>query len=303
MALKYQIHTEPLSEKTGEKIINLDNISILELDKQALLDLYKSSGVLLFRGFETDLSTFTQFSNSLGRDFLDYSGGSINRRVIDKENNVLSVNSFKEEIKLHGEMYYQKNTPLMLWFFCATPPLENGETIICDGQQFFNEMSDSLKDIFEQKKIKYAVQINQEDWQERYQTKDFELVKKIFQNNYTRVQVNEDQSIDLEYICPAIYPSGSAKRPTFIGNLLSTKKINPKLVNFEDDSEITDEMMSELYEIGEKLTIDIAWQKGDILMIDNTQIMHGRRSATDEQRDIYIRLCSPAFPLAYYNMF
>ncbi len=30
-------------------------------------------------------------------------------------------------------------------------------------------------------------------------------------------------------------------------------------------------------------------------MIDNTRILHGRRAFADDQRDIYIRLCSPAF--------
>lgn len=54
--------------------------------------------------------------------------------------------------------------------------------------------------------------------------------------------------------------------------------------------------MSELNEIAERISIEISWQKGDILMIDNTRIMHGRRAFEDKQRDIYIRLCSPSFP-------
>ena len=54
--------------------------------------------------------------------------------------------------------------------------------------------------------------------------------------------------------------------------------------------------MSELNEIAERITIEISWQKGDILMIDNTRIMHGRRAFYDDQRDIYTRLCFPAFP-------
>ena len=77
---------------------------------------------------------------------------------------------------------------------------------------------------------------------------------------------------------------------------MAAKHINPELVCFDDDSEITDEIMSELNEIAERITIEISWQKGDILMIDNTRIMHGRRAFEDEQRDIYIRLCSPSFP-------
>jgi alpha-ketoglutarate-dependent taurine dioxygenase len=54
--------------------------------------------------------------------------------------------------------------------------------------------------------------------------------------------------------------------------------------------------MSELNAIAEKITAEINWQKGDILMVDNTRIMHGRRAFVDDKRNIYIRLCSPAFP-------
>jgi alpha-ketoglutarate-dependent taurine dioxygenase len=51
-----------------------------------------------------------------------------------------------------------------------------------------------------------------------------------------------------------------------------------------------------LNEIADKITTKIPWKKGDILMVDNTRIMHGRRAFSDNQRDIYLRLCSPAFP-------
>ncbi|MDJ0688013.1 MAG: TauD/TfdA family dioxygenase [Xenococcaceae cyanobacterium MO_188.B32] len=71
--------------------------------------------------------------------------------------------------------------------------------------------------------------------------------------------------------------------------------MSPKIVSFEDGSEIDDEIMSELNEIAEKITAEISWKKGDILMVDNTRIMHGRRAFLDEKRDIYIRLCDPAF--------
>jgi alpha-ketoglutarate-dependent taurine dioxygenase len=58
---------------------------------------------------------------------------------------------------------------------------------------------------------------------------------------------------------------------------------------------ITDDIVSEINKIAERLITEISWQKGDILMLDNTRIMHGRRAFFDNQRDIYLRLCSPAF--------
>jgi alpha-ketoglutarate-dependent taurine dioxygenase len=148
-----------------QQINNLDNVSILELDKEEIISLFKSNGILLFRGFDVDVDIFKEFTNLLSIDFINYAGGAFSRRVINGDQTLLSVNDFKSEIKLHGEMYYQYNIPLMLWFFCANPPSKDGETTVCDGRQFFNEISSSTKELFSKKKLKFSVRISQEDWQ------------------------------------------------------------------------------------------------------------------------------------------
>ncbi|MEH2302217.1 MAG: TauD/TfdA family dioxygenase [Nostoc sp.] len=286
---------QPISDAIGQEIINLDNVSILELDKQEIISLFKANGILLFRGFDVDTGIFKEFTNLLSIDFINYAGGAFSRRVINGDETLLSVNDFKSEIKLHGEMYYQQNIPLMLWFFCANPPLEDGETTVCDGRHFFNEISSSTKELFRKNKLKFTVRISKEDWQKKYQTNNLNTLEEMCHKNNTHLTVNDDQSILLEYIFSAIIPSRCGKYQVFINSLLPTKQLSPKILKFEDDSEIPEEVVSELNEIAEKITTEISWQKGDILMIDNTRILHGRRAFADDQRDIYIRLCSPAF--------
>ncbi|MEH2402357.1 TauD/TfdA family dioxygenase [Nostoc sp.] len=286
---------QPISDAIGQEIINLDHVSILELDKEKIINLFKHYGILLFRGFDVEIDIFKEFTNLLSTDFINYAGGAFSRRVINGDETLLSVNDFKSEIKLHGEMYYQQTIPLMLWFFCANPPLEDGETTVCDGRQFFNEISSSTKELLNKKKLKFTVSISKEEWQKKYQTDNLNTLEEICQKNNTHLVVNDDQSILIEYISPAIIPSRCGKDQVFINSLLPTKQLSPKILKFEDDSEIPEEVVSELNEIAEKITTEISWQKGDILMIDNTRILHGRRAFADNQRDIYIRLCSPAF--------
>ena len=291
-----KINTQLLSENAGQQIINTDNINILDLDREEIINLFKSYGVLIFRGFENSVDTFTNFTNSLSKDFRDYTGGVFNRRVINGNATVLSVNDFNDEIKLHGEMYYQQDIPLMLWFFCAHPASQDGETILCDGRQFFNELSNPLKKLFSNKKLKYIAHLNKESWHKRFKTDDLAVVVQICKSNDLLLQINEDESINLQYICPAVHPSRCGKYPTFINSLLPAKHRYQNTVYFEDDSEITDDIVSELNEVAERITTEISWKKGDILMVDNTRIMHGRRAFSDNQRDIYLRLCSPEFP-------
>ena len=155
MKTSTELNTQPLSAVVGQKVVNNENGNILALNEELIIKLFQSEGVLLFRGFATDIDIFTQFTNKLSKDFMDYAGGVFNRRIINGNSTILSVNDFNEEIKLHGEMYYQKNIPPMLWFFCAHPASEDGETIVCDGNQFFNKLSQPLKELFSQKKLKY----------------------------------------------------------------------------------------------------------------------------------------------------
>lgn len=290
------INTQLLSETVGQTIINTDNINLLDLDREEIINLFKSYGILLFRGFENSVDTFTQFTNSLSQDFRDYTGGVFNRRVINGDATLLSVNDFNDEVKLHGEMYYQQDIPLMLWFFCAHPASKDGETIVCDGRQLFNELSSPLQELFRTKKLKYVVHLDQEAWQKRYKTDDLKVLKELCIQNSLLLKINEDESIDLQYICPAVHQSRCGKYPTFISSLLPGKHKYKNAIFFDDDSEITDDIVSEITEAAERITTEISWQIGDILMVDNTRMMHGRRAFSDNRREIYLRLCSPAFP-------
>lgn len=290
-----QIYTKPLSKTIGQQIINANNSSILELSKESIVNLFRDRGVLLFRGFEANVEIFTKFSNELSTNFMDYTGGVFKRKVINNNSTLLSVNDFKDEVKLHGEMYYQKNIPLMLWFFCANPASQDGATIVCDGQLFFDELSDLLKDLFSQKKLKYRGHLERDAWIKRYKTDELDVVEQICKSNNTHLQINEDESIDVYYICPAIHPSRTGKSMIFINSLLPAMALASDVVSFDDGTDIDEEIICELNQIAEKITLEVNWQKGDILMVDNTRIMHGRRAFVDEKRDIYIRLCSPTF--------
>ncbi|MEH2448823.1 MAG: TauD/TfdA family dioxygenase [Nostoc sp.] len=210
---------QPISDAIGQEIINLDHVSILELDKEKIISLFKHYGILLFRGFDVETDIFKEFTNLLSTDFINYAGGAFSRRVINGDETLLSVNDFKSEIKLHGEMYYQQTIPLMLWFFCANPPLEDGETTVCDGRQFFNEISSSTKELLNKKKLKFTVSISKEEWQKKYQTDNLNTLEEICQKSNTHLAVKDDQSIMIEYICPAIIPSRCGKYQVFINSL------------------------------------------------------------------------------------
>ena len=82
-----------------------------------------------------DKNSFVDFTRSITPNFINYSGGAYPRDPIDGDNTVLSVTGNRQAfaVPLHGEMFYTKSRPAVLWFFCSTPPEADGETTVCDG--------------------------------------------------------------------------------------------------------------------------------------------------------------------------
>lgn len=294
MNISTEFISYPLSENAGVKYLG-NNENISQLNEESIIDSFLSEGVILFRGFDTDIESFTQFSNKLSNNFMDYSGGVFNRRVINGNPTILTVNDFNNEVRLHGEMYYQKTIPQMLWFYCHQPASSDGETIICDGKRFYNALNDSLKELFRHKKLRYVSKMDKSAWIKRYKTDNLSDLKRICESNDVQLYVNKDQSIETHFTCPIVHPSRSREYLVFINSLLPAKKMYPDSVTFDDGSNIDEDVMLQLNDIAEKLIVEICWEKGDILMIDNTRIMHGRRAFLDNNREIYLRLCSPSF--------
>ena len=50
--------------------------------------------------------------------------------------------------------------------------------------------------------------------------------------------------------------------------------------------------MDEVRHVTAELTVDIRWQDGDLVMIDNRRVMHGRRAIEDRRRSLFIGLGS-----------
>ena len=51
---------------------------------------------------------------------------------------------------------------------------------------------------------------------------------------------------------------------------------------------MTPDEIEEIREIAEEFTHEINWQDGDIAVLDNTRVMHGRRAIADANRNLFI---------------
>ena len=273
------------------------NTNIFALNPEQVIESFNSSGFLLFRGFDLDTEKFKKFTEWFGTGFMRYLGGAIPRNTINGDKTVLSVtgSNLHFAVPLHGEMYYMKHKPALVWFYCVTPPINQGETTLCDGIKLYEQLKDSTKELLDSKLLKYIRIYPNGLWQQMYQTNDLNVVKIICQENSINLKINwQNMSITTESIRPGISTSKDGKHKVFINNILpllaGVMGETKSLVRFEDDSEIPHHVHQEIKAVAEDLEMLISWQRGDILMVDNTRILHGRRAYSDDRRNIYVRL-------------
>ena len=300
--------TAPISEEFGTRIVATDKSNIFAIDQENIRSLFKKSGVLLFRDFDINTDKFEQFTNLFGNEFMHYIGGAQVRKIINKngDQTISSVNFYTDsdnqhkrtfKLPLHGEMFYTKSRPTLLWFYCVAPPLEDGETTVCDGVQVYQELSEATKNLFKTKRLKYIRHYANGEWQGRFQTDDLSELAKFCQESDLHLKIDKDtQAITTEYVYPAIVKTRWGGQEAFLNSILIVEwqeaaGKTDSIVRLEDNSRIPDDVLLELQEVTERLTYLISWQRGDILMIDNTRMLHGRRAFSDQQRELYTRMC------------
>lgn len=269
------------------KIIHKDQEqSISQLSISETLESFKSFGVLLFRGFGVDYQQMKTFAEKFSSRF-----------VLDKDRPI--VNTWDKYVTLvdpgmhyvspHAENANSPFRPDVIWFCCGVPAAQGGETLFWDGIKIWQNLSEELRQLFIAKKIKYCQKFPATDWK-RFLGIGATLadVKRTLNGiPGLTYNINPDQSISIEYICSAVVKTKYGNQNAFANSLIAEYK-NPRgVVTFADGSPIPSTIINQTQQVINNVTELISWQTGDLVMIDNSRFLHGRRSFADINRKIY----------------
>ena len=143
-----RLSTRPLSQELGCILTPDPAAQGASPHRDHVGKLLKSHGAVLCRGFVDGPEAFVRFSDAYASDFSTYQGGwfhggVINRRSVKDEPTLFAATGNTQDfaIPLHGEMYYQKNKPAILWFYCQIAPGQMGQTTLCDGRALWQGLS------------------------------------------------------------------------------------------------------------------------------------------------------------------
>lgn len=292
--------------------VHYDGAGLLELPVDDLIALFKKHGFVAFTGFDADMGTFEKFSNQFSTDYMDHTGGGSLRQVINKEGDgtILSVSynynpdegQFGDEeqktfgLPLHADRSYTDSQPPLMWFHCMVPPKADGQTTIADGVRLYQALSDRSKKVFESRQIDYIRHYPDGEWQLWAATDDIENVKAYCKANGINLTFTPEGGVKTHSLRWAIVTPRWTDSNAFVNSIpiVMWQEVDLKstrsIVRLADGSPIPPDVIDDMWNVCDANTHNIQWRAGDLVMIDNTRMMHGRRAFTGRERQISVRM-------------
>lgn len=286
--------TSPIASPEGKDfgclVLNRNGGDIFDISPQKVIRLFKRHGALLFRNFEMDSGNiFRAFSDKFGRDFVTYPG--VKRDSVSEDSTVQTAVKGEGSISLHQEMSYLPFPfcPEICCFYCQQPPVISGQTILCDGTQVVPFLSKSARKFLKREPLKYEMTFTIEQCLTFLRTDTLQKFTDILEeHSLNDIFTLSDDGVSTSYHTSAFTLTKFGRKKALVKPLNNFGR-DLGVPVLEDGSKLPDDLYDELEDITGRLTVDINWQKGDVLLFDNTRVMHGRRTVEDNQRLIYTR--------------
>ena len=291
------IKIEPLCEAFGQAIISEDSsVALHVLEPSHVIQLYKLSGAVLFRGFNGGLEGFENFTKKFTTNYTV--NGSLTRKPVSADGTTQTVNAGDRLIPPHAEMAYTPFRPEMLWFYCETPASRGGETLVCDGLDVWSRLNEPTKDLFLKHNVSYRKIFTkaQHDLDSMAllwfgETIDVSKIgEKLARIPNTTLRIEED-AFHLDYTVSAVQKPKHHDSLAFANSVI----VEDRTCFFENGEPVSRDLRLELFYEATNCSLRHKWQAGDVIVIDNSRMMHGRASFRDSGRKILVRMGREAF--------
>ena len=279
-----------------------ESVSIEEWIRQnrvAINNSLKQTGAVLIRGLAMqDPDHFEKFVAAYGLPMFPYKKSLSNAVRVNYSERVFTANEAPSqvEIYLHHEMAQTPVSPSVLFFCCISAAEQGGATPLCRSDQLFEAFKLSHPKWTEQlvsKGLRYVTRMpavsdessgQGRSWYNTLNVSDKdEVEKKLTAMGYEYSWQNNGGLETLSPLLPGVVELTNGGQ-SFYHQLIAAYRGWPGVrenpasgVMFGDKTEIPVGLLESLSTMAEDYTTDLHWADGEIAMLNNRMIMHGRR--------------------------
>jgi alpha-ketoglutarate-dependent taurine dioxygenase len=270
-----------------------------------LAELLLQEKALIFRGFKLSSETYEETCAALLPNRLPYVHGNSPRTKVGRNIYTSTEYPAEEIIWMHSEMSYSSTWPSQIMFICDRASATGGATPVVDTQLWLRSIDDEVRAAFASG-LRYAQNMHAgagfgKSWQVTFETDDREAVEAWLDGASADWAWKPDGGLRISQIRPAtlrhpvtgtehwfnqadqFHPAGLGEDAAMMAAVVP-EDLLPQSVSFADGSPIPAELIKHIQETGLSLSCDTDWQVGDVLLIDNVAVAHGRRPFTGDRR-------------------
>jgi len=262
-------------------------------------------GAILIRGADPGgPEGFEQVCRALTPELLSYVGGASPRTRLAGKVYTSTEYAAAAHLPLHIEGSYLRQIPRRIWFCCALPSADRGATPLGDMRLVRARLDPALVARFAERDVLYVTNLHDghgfgKSWQQTYETDDRRVVEAHLAESGETFEWTADGGLRVLARQPGLRAHSVTGEmiwtnqainwhPAQLGSEMWERMLRayaepmafPKMAFYGDGGSID---LADVAAIGTALAAEeivFDWRQGDVLVIDNEVIAHGRQPFT-----------------------
>jgi alpha-ketoglutarate-dependent taurine dioxygenase len=192
---------------------------LLSVDRNTIVEQFKTYGVVLFRSFSIGIERFQALVRSCSKTQILYPGN--NRVLVSQDGKLQTVAVSANSIPLHSELSHTPFRPEICWFYCVTAPSRGSETTLCDGSMLASELPIPIFQLLQCNMLRYR-RTTSVAFLERLLGKNYAtaLRELLISGPHSRFYEIRGKEVFQDFVAPALHNAKFLRKPVFANNII-----------------------------------------------------------------------------------